>query len=312
VGAGAYHLRVLGGFALEGPAGAPTVALPQRRAEAVLAVLAVSGSMGCSRERLVSLLWQERDEAHARHGLRSTLHAVRRALGSDAVAVAGEFLRLDPAVVTSDVGAFARAVSTKASADAVRAYRGGLLEGFHLDDAPEFERWLDAERTRLAREYAVALEQEALAAEVEDDWVEASERWALAVEHDPLNSRLVSCQLRALVAAGDRANALRAAELHRRRLDQELGLAPDAAFLEEVAAIRSGAPLPRAEAPGAARARGGVSPQLSGDWLTASSDGIAASPPLPPGPERRRRGRAIVVAVVVVVALLAVVVALVP
>jgi DNA-binding SARP family transcriptional activator len=311
VPAGAFHLRVLGGFALEGPAGAPATALPQRRAEAVLAVLAVSGAMGCSRERLVSLLWPERDEAHARHGLRSTLHAIRRALGSDAVAVAGEFLRLDPDVVTSDVGAFARAVAAKASADAVRAYRGDLLEGVHLDDAPGFERWLDAERARLAREYANALQSQALVAEAAGDWVAASDWWARAVEHDPLNSRLVSCQLRALVAAGDRANALRAAELHGRRLEKELGLAPDGAFVAAVAAIRNGESLARGEGPVAAAARGGASVQASGEWLTASSDGIAASSPPAPVRPRRRRSRAAVLAaaVVVAVALLALVVA---
>jgi hypothetical protein len=47
-----YRLRVLGGFALDGPPGGAT-ALSKRRAEAVLAVLAVSGDLGCTRERLL-------------------------------------------------------------------------------------------------------------------------------------------------------------------------------------------------------------------------------------------------------------------
>ena len=65
-----FRVRVLGGFALEGLNGSPTPSLPKRRAEAVLAVLAVSGDMGCTRERIAALLWPESDEERARAGLR--------------------------------------------------------------------------------------------------------------------------------------------------------------------------------------------------------------------------------------------------
>jgi hypothetical protein len=62
------RLRVLGGFALDGPTG-PALRLPKRRAEAVLAVLAVSGDLGCSRERLLALVWPESDDPAPRHAL---------------------------------------------------------------------------------------------------------------------------------------------------------------------------------------------------------------------------------------------------
>ena len=75
-----FRLRVLGGFALEGPSGAAPPTRPQRRGDAVLAVLAVCGDLGCTRERLVALLWPESDEARAQQGLRDALYAIRRAL----------------------------------------------------------------------------------------------------------------------------------------------------------------------------------------------------------------------------------------
>src|SRR5215813_2861519 len=103
-----FRLRVLGGFALDGD---PAPAALKRRAEAVLAVLAVSGEIGCSRERLVALLWPESDESAARHGLRDALHALRRELGSDAIPAAGRLLRLDPAIVESDVLSFTQALA---------------------------------------------------------------------------------------------------------------------------------------------------------------------------------------------------------
>ena len=144
------RLRVLGGFALDGRSGEPAPTLPKRRAQAVLAVLAVCGDLGCTRERLLALLWPDSDEASARHGLRDVLHAIRRALGPEAVPSSGSHLRLDAAVVSCDAGSFTAALGSGRPADAVRVYGGPLLDGFHVDDAPEFERWLDGERTRLA------------------------------------------------------------------------------------------------------------------------------------------------------------------
>src|SRR5438477_403831 len=82
---GMFRLRVLGGFALERLSGAAAPAMPKRRAGAVLAVLAVCGDLGCTRERLLALLWPENDEASARYGLRDAIYAIRRALGSGAV-----------------------------------------------------------------------------------------------------------------------------------------------------------------------------------------------------------------------------------
>jgi TolB-like protein/DNA-binding SARP family transcriptional activator len=234
------RLRVLGGFALDQSSGAPTPVLPKRRAQAALAVLAVCGDLGCTRERLLALLWPESDEASARHGLRDVLHAIRRALGPEVVPSSGSHLRLDPSVVGSDARSFAEALGSGRPADAVGVYGGPLLDGFHVDDAPEFERWLDGERTRLAREYGEALKQLATAAERAEAWGEAAKWWARAVEHDPPNSHLVLQQVRVLAAMGDPANAIQVLEAHARRLREEFDLEPDREILATIARIRRG------------------------------------------------------------------------
>ena len=235
-----FRLRVLGGFALEGPSGAAPPTRPQRRGDAVLAVLAVCGDLGCTRERLVALLWPESDEARARQGLRDALYAIRRALAPGAVPSGGRLLRLDPTVVVSDVLTFTQALASGRHADAVRAYAGPLLEGFHVDDAAEFEHWLDGERRRLAREYAEALAHLATAAERAGSWQEAVQWWGRAVEHDPLNSHLVLQHLRVLGAIGDRAGAIKVADVHGRRLREELDLGPDSEVLANIERIRMG------------------------------------------------------------------------
>ncbi len=238
--ADSFGLRVLGGFALETSSGAVTSRLPRRRAEAALAVLAVCGDRGCTRERLISLLWPESDEAHSRQGLRDALSAIRQALGHDALLAGGDRVSLDPTVVGSDVTAFSQALASGRGRDAVQVYAGPLLEGFHVDDAPGFERWLDGERTRLAREYVETLEQLARAAERAGDWNAAVGWWGRAVEHDPLNSHLVLQQVQAMAAIGDRANAIKAADAHVLRLREELGLEPDRDVLARFEMVRRG------------------------------------------------------------------------
>jgi DNA-binding SARP family transcriptional activator/TolB-like protein/Flp pilus assembly protein TadD len=265
-----FRLRVLGGFALEGAPGAPAPPRPQRRGDAVLAVLAVCGDLGCTRDRLLALLWPDSDEARGGQALRDAVYVIRRATDPGTVRSEGGLLRLDPAVVTSDVSAFAEALAAGRHADAVRAYGGPLLNGFHMDAAPEFERWLDGARARLAREYAEALEHLAAAAESAGAWREAAGWWGRAVEHDPLNSHFVLRQVRALETIGDRANAFRAADVHARRLREELDLEPDSEVLANIERIRRGEG--RVRPPGAARRDEG--PGARGH----ASDGLAPVP----------------------------------
>jgi TolB-like protein/DNA-binding SARP family transcriptional activator/Flp pilus assembly protein TadD len=236
-------------------------------------VLAVCGDLGCTRERLIALLWPESDETHSRHSLRDALRAIRHALGPDAVLSVGDLLRLDPTVVVSDVLSLTQLLRSGRRADAVRAYGGRLLEGFHVDGAPEFERWLDRERARLAREYVEALDQLAAVAERAGAWDEAAGWWARAVEQDPLNSRLVLRHARALAAIGDRANAIKAADAHARRLREEVDLRPDREFVAEVERIRRGEAL----AP-----EGGVPSPAAG--ATPARPQTAQEPPAGPEP----------------------------
>jgi serine/threonine-protein kinase len=189
---------------------------------------------------LLALLWPESDEASARHGLRDVLHAIRRSLGPEAVPSSGSHLRLDSSVVSSDARSFTEALGSSRPADAVGVYGGPLLDGFHVDDAPEFERWLDGERTRLARGYGDALKQLATAAERAGAWDEAAGWWARGVEHDPPNSHLVLQHVRVLATMGDRANAIQVLEAHARRLRDEFDLEPDREILATIERIRRG------------------------------------------------------------------------
>ena len=56
-----FSLRLLGGLSLQGDRTTLTGPATQRHRLALLALLAVSGSRTLSRDKLIALLWPERD-----------------------------------------------------------------------------------------------------------------------------------------------------------------------------------------------------------------------------------------------------------
>ena len=112
-----------------------------------------------SRDKLVAYLWPESGSDDARHLLRDSLYILRSALGDDSVLGTGDDLRLNPDRLTCDLWEFEAALARDDPEAAVGLYHGPFLSGFHLTDAEEFERWVDGERSRLARRYGQALEQ---------------------------------------------------------------------------------------------------------------------------------------------------------
>jgi len=83
----------------------------QQRRLALLALIAASPGQSISRDRLLGLLWPERDEHSARHLLADSLYVLRRTLGDDAIVASGESLRLSPDLVWSDVVEFRTALA---------------------------------------------------------------------------------------------------------------------------------------------------------------------------------------------------------
>jgi serine/threonine-protein kinase len=215
----------LGGASIAG-ADAP-IAGPaaQRHRLALLALLVGAQPGGMSRDKLVAYLWPERDASNARNLLKQGVHALRRALGDEAIVAAGDELRLDASSVRSDVTELEAAAARGDHERVVELYRGPFLDGFFLKDSPEFERWVDRERARLADAYAKSLETLATDAETRGDLQRATDSWKALAAHAPFDSRLAARLMRALEASGNRAGALHHADLHERLLAAELGVA---------------------------------------------------------------------------------------
>ena len=225
---GQLRLKTLGGLTIS-RGGLPVEgAGAQRRRLALLALLAAAGERGLTREKILSLLWPESDPERARKNLAQAVYALRRDLGGDEVILGTSELRLHPDLVSSDLAEFQRAIATDRPEEAVSLYDGPFLDGITLDEAPEFERWADAQRTRYAHEYVAALDQIATAASARADHRAAARLWRRLANVDHLNTRAALGLMRALAGVGDRAAALQHFRVYEMLLRQELDLAPDA------------------------------------------------------------------------------------
>ncbi len=236
------ELRTLGAVDLRDADGSELRSvLVQPKRTALLAYLAVAPPRGLHRrDSLLALFWPEQDAAHARSALRQALHGLRHALGDHVLIARGdEELGLDAAQCRCDVLAFEQALDAGDPERAAGLYGGPFLEGFFLGGTPEFERWVEAERDRLSRRYAGALEQLAEAAEARGDRATAVQWWNRLAEHSPYASRVAVRLMRALDVAGDRAAAIRHADQHAARLRADLDAEPDPEVVALAAQLRS-------------------------------------------------------------------------
>src|SRR5262245_39877036 len=128
-------LMLLGGFEAGLASGAP-LRLPIKKAQALMAYLAIRPGQSYPRDKLAALLWGEKRDDLARGDLRHALVDLRRALAGAHPAglrIEGQTVALDPVGVEVDVVTFERRVSKgtpEALEQAAELYRGDLLLGF--------------------------------------------------------------------------------------------------------------------------------------------------------------------------------------
>lgn len=234
-----FRLRMLGGLMLAGTSTSEALGATRRKPLALLAVLAVAGELGMTRDKLASLLWPEGDQEKVRGVLKQTLYSIRQELGVDDVVTGNQDLRLNPERIETDLWDFEAALTASRLEEAAGHYAGPFLDGVHLNDAPGFEHWVDIQRDRLARRFAGAMEMLALGAMGRNEPRAAAEWWLRVTEHDPYDVRAVSGLLHACLADGDRPRAIRYAERHMSLLRKELEITPDPEIRRLVEQARS-------------------------------------------------------------------------
>jgi len=144
-----HRLTLLGPVCLTGHHRRVSRRASQQRRLALLAIVGSAPSATVSRDRVLGLLWPDRDERAARHLLADSLFILRGALGRDAIISVGETLQLSTEHLGTDIAEFHRALAEGRWADALNLYRGDFLDGFFLRHARDFDEWLTTERARV-------------------------------------------------------------------------------------------------------------------------------------------------------------------
>ncbi len=233
------RLRTFSGLSIENGASIGG-ATASRRPLALLALLAVNGGRGLSRDTIVALLWPESEPERGRNSLSQVISLLRRELAADDLLLGTAELRVNSEVLTCDVMEFEQRIAEDDLEAATRLYTGPFLDGVFLKNAPEFERWVEQERSRLEHAQGDALERLATRATAAHDHVSAVRFWRRRASLAPTDSRAARELMSALAASGDSAGALAHYRAHQILLRDDLGVEPDARLAEFAAVVRDG------------------------------------------------------------------------
>ena len=225
---------------------------PSRKALALLIYLAVEGGVQ-TREKLTTLFWPESDETRSKGALRRTLVYLRDTLQEevppsalshliaeretlvfnvasafqmDVHALQRAFKDVHSSSRSGDLQGEARSTLLAHFQDAVEQYRGDFLEGFSLDDAPDFDDWIRLQREVWHQRMSAVFDR--LSQMLSDGGelpaaLEAARRW---VTHDRLHETAYRRLMQIHFTRGDRTGALQTYETCRMMLEKEFRAKP--------------------------------------------------------------------------------------
>ncbi|MFC9386945.1 ATP-binding protein [Streptomyces venezuelae] len=251
-------LRLLGGFRAERVDTGP---LPERwrrpGARTVVKLLALAPGHRLHRDQVTDACWPDAAAETARRSLRVSLHAARHTLEpelpprgrSGYLATEGDLLVLVPGAVRVDVVEAEQAAAAALATGAPEALAASW-ETLSRELLPEdrYAEWAADRRRELAalrRRIAAALADAHTAAGQPADAADLLER---AVAVDEVDERLHRRLIAACLAMGDRTRAVDHYRRLQRRLDEELGTAPDPRtqeLLHRVLRVPTGRSAPR-------------------------------------------------------------------
>ncbi|MBM0106009.1 winged helix-turn-helix domain-containing protein [Steroidobacter sp. S1-65] len=215
----------------------------QKRPLELLRALIALGGRAVPEEQLTELLWPESDGDAAHRVFDTTVHRLRKVLGSErAVIVAGGTLTLDAQLVWVDAWAFERAMARSESADpkllerAVSLYSGAFLG---TESAP----WTVPMRERLRSMFLRAVEQLGAMHEARGRLQDAIQCYRRGIEADPLAEALYGRLMICYEQLDRHSEGLATFERLRAVLSSQLGVKPSARTRELQERLRRSAQL---------------------------------------------------------------------
>jgi DNA-binding SARP family transcriptional activator/TolB-like protein len=241
-GVARFSLELLGRFRVcrfENGAMVP-VEVGSRRGKALLAYLALHPDRTLPRARIAGLLWEDRTENAARHNLRQVLTELRDDIGGGLdESFSKESVRVRAGLIDTDAIRFAALCERGTPEDlaaAAELYRGELTHDIDVK-AEAFDEWLSVERRRL---HALAID--AFDAHIRNLEAAGRKEAALSVcerllSFDPIREATHRLLIGLEASVNGRSSALHRAAQLADVLKQSVGVTPEPATLELVAAI---------------------------------------------------------------------------
>ncbi len=222
-------LRLFGAF--QARFGEQDLTFPTRKAQALLAYLAVRPEHDSMRNKLAATFWGSAGKEQARQSLRQSLSALRRVVSPSeprVLMVEGDRVALDQSSIDVDVVEFERLASRdapRALEQAAALYVGDLLDGLDVNEEL-FEEWLRGERARL-RETAVDVLTRLVPHQAKSGTPESAIQTAVRLlALDPLREETHRTLMRLYARQGRLGDALRQYQACVSALHGELGVEP--------------------------------------------------------------------------------------
>ncbi len=210
--------------------------LPITRPVFLLLYLAIRATW-VSRDELMNIFWPDEHQTQAQQNLRVCLNRARTFEWANNTESEQRRLRWQP---NTDLQEFKNALHNNNTSKAIATYHQ-LLSGYPVTHTPQFENWLEAERTNLHNQWHNAVRQRAQELERNHQHSQAAMLLALLMQSDDLCETTTQAYARNLARAGMREMAVRQLEEFKTRVWQSMQLSPTSQTESLLQAIRLGA-----------------------------------------------------------------------
>ncbi|MFD1159015.1 BTAD domain-containing putative transcriptional regulator [Roseovarius aestuarii] len=220
-----------------------SLSLSAKKGLALLVYLGLRAETNVPRETVCGLLWGDSREAQAKASLRQALTTLRKYLGAASSAIGADRDRLsfNRSLVQSDVTDFLKLAglgTENALEEAAELYRGDLLEGFG-QVTPEFDCWLDGERSALRARYFTVLTKLCDAYETQGRQEDVITAASLVLRLNPLCEDMHRKLMKSYLAQNRTDAALKQFSSLKDTLDRELNVSPEPETQDLMRKVRS-------------------------------------------------------------------------
>ncbi|MCA9919078.1 MAG: AAA family ATPase, partial [Anaerolineales bacterium] len=212
----------------------PLTDFNSNKTRALLIYLALNGR-SLMRTTLAGLFWGDMPEDKAHTNLRKSIANLNKMVG-DWLEVTRQTAVFNPQNCWIDVLAFEEAGMAET---AVSLYNGDFLDGFYVDDAPEFEQWLLALRARLREQMLGALYSGIQTQTQQHNQTQAITYCQRLLAMETWREEIHQQLMQLYVRNGQRSNALAQYAQCKQLLWDELGVLPSSATEKLAERIRN-------------------------------------------------------------------------